>query len=65
MKYKVLNILPFLPWPLVTGGHNGCYHSIEAMKDLVDLYVMFPYENNEKEIKYMEEKWARSKMASL
>ena len=61
MKYKVLNILPFLPWPLATGGHNGCYHSIEAMKDLVDLYVIFPYENNEKEIKYMEEKWPEVK----
>lgn len=47
MKYRILNILPFLPWPLTTGGHNGCYHSIEAMKNLVDLYVLFPFANNQ------------------
>lgn len=54
MKYRILNILPFLPWPLTTGGHNGCYHSIEAMKNLVDLYVLFPFANNQKDIEYMK-----------
>ena len=57
MKYRILNILPFLPWPLTTGGHNGCYHSIEAMKNLVDLYVLFPFANNQKDIEYMKKLW--------
>lgn len=57
MKYRILNILPFLPWPLATGGHNGCYHSIEAMRNLVDLYVLFPFANNQKDIEHMKDLW--------
>lgn len=57
MKKKVLNILPFLPWPLATGGHNGCYHSIETLKNDVDLYVLFPFENNQKDIDYLSKLW--------
>ncbi len=61
MKPRILNILPFLPWPLATGGHNGCYHSIEAIKHLVDLYVLFPFENNLKEIDYMQKRFPEVK----
>lgn len=56
-RLKILNILPFLPWPLSTGGHNGCYHSIEAVKNEVDLIVLFPYGNNDSEIRYMKTLW--------
>lgn len=57
MRPKVLNILPFLPWPLVTGGHKGCFHSIESMRNEIDFYLLFPFENNQKDIDLLKEKW--------
>lgn len=58
---KILNILPFLPWPLVTGGHNGVYHSIEALKDEMDYYVLFPFEDNKADLDYMTKLWPNVK----
>lgn len=57
MKPKVLNILPFLPWPLATGGHKGCFHSIDAMRKEFDFFLLFPFENNQVDIDLLKEKW--------
>lgn len=47
MKEKILIILPFIPYPLNSGGSQGTFHMLNYMKDYFDIYVWF-HINNEK-----------------
>lgn len=40
-KKKILFILPWLPYPLVSGGHQAIFHGILAVKDDFDIYITY------------------------
>ena len=50
IREKILIILPFLPFPLNSGGNQGVFHMINFMKDYFDIYVWF-HVNSAKKIK--------------
>jgi len=39
---KILYILPWLPYPLVSGGCQAIFNGILAVKDDIDIYITFP-----------------------
>lgn len=41
MKKNLLFILPFLPYPLVTGGHQAIYNGILAVKDDFNVFIAY------------------------
>ena len=41
MKKQFLFILPFYPWPLLSGGHQGIFNSICAVKDYADIHLVY------------------------
>ena len=41
MKKKLLFILPWLPYPLNTGGHQAIFNGIIAVKDDFDIYITY------------------------
>lgn len=40
-KKNILFVLPFLPYPLVTGGHQAIYNGIMAVKDDFNIYIAY------------------------
>lgn len=46
-KQNLLFVLPFLPYPMESGGHQALYNGIAAVKDDFDIFVM--YEANDDE----------------
>ena len=50
-KSKILLILPFIPYPLYSGGHQAIYNGIKAIIDKMDVYITFDIE----ETPYFEE----------
>ena len=51
-KPKILFVIPWLPYPLKSGGHQAIFNGIYAIKDDFDIYISFPFINEEK---YKEE----------
>ena len=47
MKKSILFILPFFPYPLVSGGHQALYNGIIAVKDDFDIYIAYRARNDE------------------
>lgn len=43
MKKNVLFVLPFLPYPLSSGGHQAIYNGIAIMKELANVYVVYAH----------------------
>ena len=43
MKKNVLLIEPFIPYPLVSGGHQAIFNGIAIMKDIANVYVVYPH----------------------
>ena len=41
MKRKFLLILPWLPYPLKSGGHQALFNGIVAIKDDFDIYIAY------------------------
>lgn len=41
MKKNLLFILPFLPYPLVSGGHQAIYNGIECIKDDFNIFIAY------------------------
>lgn len=41
MKKKILFIHPFLPYPMLSGGHQALYNSIMAVRDDFDIYLAY------------------------
>ena len=41
MKQKILFILPWLPYPLISGGHQALFNGIAAIKDDFDVYLTY------------------------
>lgn len=41
MKEKILIVLPFIPYPLNTGGNQGTFHMLNYIKDYFDIYIWF------------------------
>lgn len=40
-KKNILFVLPFLPYPLVTGGHQAIYNGIMAVKDDFNIFIAY------------------------
>ena len=40
-KKNILCVLPFLPYPMESGGHQALYNGIAAVKDDYNIFVMF------------------------
>lgn len=40
-RKRFLFILPFFPWPLVSGGHQGLFNSIKAVRDYADIHLVY------------------------
>lgn len=40
-KQKILIILPWLPFPLKTGGHQAIFNGIDVIKDIYNIYITF------------------------
>lgn len=40
-RKRFLFILPFFPWPLVSGGHQGIFNSIRAVRDYADIHLVY------------------------
>ncbi len=51
MKQKILFIIPWLPYPLISGGHQAIFNGIYAIKDDFDIYIAFEVFDDDK---YME-----------
>ena len=41
MKKNILLILPWLPWPLNSGGNQAMFNSIKAIKDIANVIVVY------------------------
>ena len=41
MKQNLLFVLPFLPYPMESGGHQALYNGIAAVKDDFNVFVMY------------------------
>ena len=48
MKQKILFIIPWLPYPLISGGHQAIYNGIYAIKDDFDIYIAFEVFDDDK-----------------
>lgn len=46
-KETILFILPFLPYPLKSGGHQALYNGIRAVKDDFDVFVAYEAEDTD------------------
>lgn len=53
-RKKILFIIPWLPYPLISGGHHGLMNAMIALKDEFDIHIAFKvyddgkYEKNKK-----------------
>ena len=41
MKNRILFVLPFLPWPLVSGGHQALFNGVKAMESVADIFILY------------------------
>ena len=41
MKNRILFVLPFLPWPLVSGGHQALFNGLKAMESVADIFILY------------------------
>ncbi len=41
MKKKILFILPWLPYPLKTGGHQAIFNGIHVIRDYFEIYISY------------------------
>lgn len=48
MKEKILIVLPFIPYPLNTGGNQGTFHMLNYIKDYFDIYIWFHINSKKK-----------------
>ena len=46
---KILFVLPFLPYPMTSGGAQAIFNGIYVVKDDLDVYVTFASKSSEKE----------------
>lgn len=54
---KVLFVVPFLPYPLGSGGHQAIYNGLVAAAESAELYLTYPnYENDAEDRKALTEK---------
>lgn len=44
-KYRALIIMPWLPYPLISGGHQGLYNGIAAIHNNIDVSMAFIVED--------------------
>lgn len=42
MRNRILFILPSLPWPLLSGGHQALFNGVKAMEEIADIYMIYP-----------------------
>ena len=54
-RKKILIIIPFVPYPLNTGGNQGSFHMLNYIKDYFDVHVWFHINNPHKEKKLLDE----------
>ena len=47
IKQNLLFVLPFLPYPMESGGHQALYNGIAAVKDDFNVFVMYEADDNE------------------
>jgi len=52
-KLKLLIICPFFPYPLKSGGHQGFFSAIEAIKNDFDIYIYYEENKDEDKLKDM------------
>jgi len=43
MRKNVLLIEPFIPYPLTSGGHQAIFNGIAIMKDIANVYLVYPH----------------------
>ena len=56
-KDKILFILPFIPYPLKTGGHQAMFNGIKSLVNSKDIYITYESEwdtNDEDEIQQLK-----------
>lgn len=46
-KEKILFVLPWLPYPLVSGGHQALFNGIVAIKDDFDIFIAYEATDDE------------------
>jgi len=50
-----LFILPFFPWPLVSGGHQGIFNSIRAVREYADIHLVYYAGQRDADSRYHDE----------
>lgn len=48
MKQNILFIIPWLPYPITSGGHQALFNGIAAIKDDFDIYITYEATDDEK-----------------
>ncbi len=43
MRKNVLLIEPFIPYPLISGGHQAIFNGIAIMKDIANVYIVYAH----------------------
>ena len=43
MKKNVLFIVPFIPYPLISGGHQAIFNGIAIMKDIANVHLVYTH----------------------
>ena len=58
MKKKILVVLPWMPYPLDSGGNQGVYNMLEYVSRYYNIYLWFPifYRKEKKTLKEFEDK---------
>lgn len=46
-KHNILFILPWLPYPLKTGGHQAIFNGIDVIKDMFNIHITYEVMDNE------------------
>lgn len=52
---RFLFILPFFPWPLTSGGHQGMFNSIRAVREYADIHLVYYAGQKDTDARYHEE----------
>lgn len=57
-RKKILFVIPWLPYPLESGGHQALFNGIDAIKETFDIHIAYYVENDsqypENEKKFLE-----------
>lgn len=57
-RKKILVVTPYMPYPLNSGGNIAQFEMIDAIRDLLDIHIVFPVSNrNIQDFEVLENRW--------